>query len=105
MNDEIESKGLVAIKDLWGIDRFTKAQGKVLDERATLIKFFADEMHREPRHLGVRLHHYSLTDLYALKSTFLDRKNRNGIEPAHRYFWWITKTIEVPASIQEQAQG
>jgi len=69
-----------------------KPGGKVLDERAELIKFFAEKLEREPKVVGIRLAHYTLSDLYALKSQYIDRLNRNGKEAARKHWWWQTKT-------------
>jgi len=64
-------------------------------ERGELIEFFSLKLERKPVQIGVRLAHYKTPELYALKSAFLDRWNRNGTEAARRYFWWVTKTDKV----------
>lgn len=84
-----------AIKDLFNIDRYLTPKGKVLDERATLIKFFADAVERPPHVVGIRLAHFNLSLLYALKSGYQDRLTRNGREAAHKWFWWSTRTHAV----------
>lgn len=84
-----------SIADLWGRRRTALPLGKVLNERAELIKFFCDKVHRKPQQLGTRLAHYTLSELYALKSAFTDREKRDGIVRAQKHFWWITKTEEI----------
>lgn len=64
-------------------------------ERGELIEFFSLKMERTPRHIAVRLAHYTLSDLYALKSAVSDRFTRNGKDAAQKYFWWATKTTSV----------
>ena len=75
-------------------------RGKPLNERAMLIKFFVDEGFEDkkgkklsPAYLGKRLAHYTVDDLYALKSSYTDRLNRNSKLQAVKYFWFITKTV------------
>lgn len=80
-----------AVSDLFGQYRLMKPEGKVLSERATLIKYFSDEVKREPRVIGVRLAHYTVDQLYALQSSYKDRVTRNGKETANKYFWWISR--------------
>lgn len=70
-------------------------KGRVLDERSELITFFSKALDRSPRFIGVRLAHYSLSELYALKSSYLDRLNRNGKTTAQKFWWWMTKTTKV----------
>lgn len=62
-------------------------------ERGELIDFFSKVLNRTPKYTGIRLAHYSIDHLYALKSAFLERKTRNGALPATKYLWWITKVI------------
>lgn len=103
---ETESQA-IPISDLFGNARYFQ-KGKPLDERATLVKFFCEELARQPRFLGVRLGHYTLSDLYALKSQFKDRLRRpchvclavgatgsciHSRDTAAKYFWYITKTV------------
>lgn len=83
------------ISDLFGRMRTPLPQGKVLDERAELIKFFCDKLHRRPQQIGVRLAHYALSELYALQSGFKDRENRDGIATAQKWLMWVSKTEEV----------
>lgn len=62
-------------------------------ERGELIKFFADAVERPPRVVAIRLSHYSVSELYALKSAYNDRLARNGKTAALKYWWYITKTV------------
>lgn len=80
------------IADLFGKIRTALPGGKHLDERSELVKYFAQKLERSPKIIGVRLAHYTLSDLYALKSSFNDRLQRNGKDTAHKYWWWVTKT-------------
>lgn len=84
------------IADLFGKIRTFTNKGKVLDERTELVAYFAGEMKREHKVTSIRLAHYSLSDLYALKSAYKDRLQRNGKEPAIKYLWAITRTTSVP---------
>lgn len=84
-----------SIADLFGRLRTSLPKGRVLDERAELIKFFVEQTGKKPMQTGVRLAHYSISELYALKSAYTDRLNRNGKETADKYYWWITKTHKV----------
>ena len=81
-----------SIADLFGRIRTALPGGKALDERSELVKYFSQKLERSPKIIGVRLAHYKLSDLYALKSSFNDRLKRNGREAAMKYWWWITKT-------------
>lgn len=90
-------QGFVQIGDLFGNYRLAKP-GKVLDERAGLIGYFAEELEAAPKRLGIRLAHYTISDLYALRSAFNDRLNRNGKLAARKYFYWITKTAVIPTT-------
>lgn len=80
--------------DLFGNYRIIKGD-RVLDERATLIKYFVDEIKRPPQFIGVRLSHYTLDQLYALQSSYKDRLNRNNRETADKWWWFTTKTQAV----------
>jgi hypothetical protein len=44
----------------------------------------------------MRLAHYNIDDLYALKSAYTDRLNRDGRLTARKYFYWMTKTEVIP---------
>lgn len=63
-----------------------------IGERASLIKFFSDQVEKSPKIVGIRLSHYSMDQLYALKSSYSDRLNRNGRVAARKYFFWQSKT-------------
>lgn len=80
-----------SIADIFGRRR-TIVRGKPLSERAELVRYFSEKLDRSPKHIGIRLSHYTLSDLYALQSAYKDRLERNGITTAQKYFWWITKT-------------
>jgi len=82
------------ISDLFGRKRTITPKG-AMNERAELIKYFSEEMNREPKVVGIRLGHYKLDQLYALQSAFKDRLKRNGRETAMKYVWAITRTTKV----------
>lgn len=84
-----------SLADFFGTYRLVKPGGKVLDERATLIKYFCDELKREPKVVGIRLAHYTLDQLYGLQSSYKDRLSRNGEETARKYWWAITRTTKI----------
>jgi hypothetical protein len=84
-----------SIADLFGRFRTLLPKGKVLNERAELINFFVKATGRTPQRVGVRLAHYTLSDLYALKSAYSDRLARNGAAAANKYWWWCTKTTQI----------
>ena len=84
-----------AASDLFGQYRLLKKEGRALDERSTLIKYFCDELKREPRVVGIRLGHYNISQLYSLQSAYKDRLTRNGAETARKYWWAVTKTRPV----------
>jgi len=81
--------------DLFGRERTVLPAGRFRDERSELIDWFCAKVHRRPRQLGVRLAHYSLSQLYALKSGWEDRERRDGFVRAEKWWWWTTKTEEV----------
>ena len=84
-----------SVADLFGHLRTLLPKGKVLNERAELISYFSEALKRPPQYMGVRLAHYSISDLYGLKSAYSDRLTRNGKEKADSYFYWMTKTRKV----------
>lgn len=83
-----------SIKDLFGTERFIKPSGKLLSERGALIGYFAKAFDRDPQYTGVRLAHYTLDDLYGLKSAYEDRARKNSLG-AIKYLWKITETERV----------
>lgn len=89
---------MIEARDLFGNYRLV-TEKKPLDERATLIAYFVEQFHREPKVLGIRLSHCSLSDLYAIKSMFDDRLKRNGQDAAEKWFWWSTRTHKVDAPV------
>src|SRR5689334_12427990 len=73
-----EDRGFVPIKDLFGKDRLLK-RGKVLDERATLIAYFAKKMGWTGRGTAITVGHLKeLRDLYYLKSD-CDQAEARGV--------------------------
>lgn len=82
------------IKDLFGIERFTTPKGPS-SERSTLIKYFSEQIERPAKYVGIRLAHYSLDQLYGLKSAYADRLTRNDRTTAQKFWWYITKTEKV----------
>lgn len=66
-----------------------------LSERGELIKYFVEQTGKKPQQIAVRLAHYTMSELYALKSAYNDRLRRNGKEAAQKYWWWQTKTTKV----------
>lgn len=81
----------ISASDLFGNYRLIK-EGKPLNERATLIAYFVKEIGREPKLMGIRLAHYNIGQLYALKSSYEDRVRRNDKTTADKYFWALTRT-------------
>ena len=67
-------------------------KGKVLSERAELVKWISEKLQREPKMVGIRVAHLSLDDLYVIQSEFKDIDRRRGREAARKYLWWVTKT-------------
>lgn len=84
-----------SIGDLFGRIRTLLPKGKVMNERAELISYFSEALKRPPQYIGVRLAHYSIDDLYGLKSAYSDRLKRNGKVQADKYWWFITKTSKI----------
>ena len=84
-----------SIADLFGRFRTLLPKGKVLNERAELVKYFSEEMKREPKVTGIRLGHYTLDQLYALQSAYKDRLHRNGKETAIKYLWAVSRTSKI----------
>lgn len=84
----------LSIGDLFGKIRTITPKGP-LNERADLVKYFTDKIDRPAKVIGIRLAHYSLDNLYALKSAYNDRLQRNGKVSADKYFWAITKTTTI----------
>ncbi len=78
-------------RDLFGIERFMTPKGPT-SERATLVQYFSEQIERPVKMVGIRLSHYSLDHLYALKSAYTDRLKRNGKDTAQKYWWWSTRT-------------
>lgn len=70
-------------------------------ERGELLKFFSQEVQRPIRLIGIRLSHYSIQDLYGLKSAYTDRLGRDGRDAANKNWWWTTRTEKVENSVTE----
>lgn len=83
--------------DLWGKTRTILPKGRVLDERAELVKWFCNKMEREARQIGPRLAHLSVEHLYTIQSEYKDIVNRRGYVPGVKYLWAITRTELAPA--------
>jgi hypothetical protein len=81
-----------SMADLFGRWRPLTAKGAVLSERASLVAYFEKEIQRAAKIIGVRLGHYSLSELYALRSQYKDRLDRDGKTAARKYWWAITRT-------------
>ena len=77
-------------QDLFGRFHLVR-DGKPLNERATLIQYFSGEIRRNPKLLAIRTAHYTLDQLYALRSGYVDRK-RESLSKAQKWFWYITRT-------------
>jgi len=96
-----ESK-IVSAQDLFGIERFIKKNGNPMNERACLIKYFYDNAKKnwvgkyelEPCHIGLRLAHLSLQDLYAFKSMCEDRQKTQPGFVWSKFFWGCLKVRE-----------
>lgn len=83
-------------KDLFGIDRFlsTKQEGGAISERAGLVKYFSESLERPPKFVGVRMAHYTLDQMYAIRSQYEDRLKRNDAATAAKWWWWTTRTTK-----------
>lgn len=91
-----------SMQDLFGRYRLVNPKGRPMSERATIIQFFVDQgftwkngLALYAKDMSIRLAHYKLDDLYALKSCYTDRFNRNGSVAAAKYFWFTTDTTYV----------
>lgn len=84
-----------SIADLFGRLRTALPKGRVLDERAELIKWFSTKMERKPQQIGVRLAHLTLSDLYYLQSDYKDIQRRRGTVAAVKMLWAVTRTTKV----------
>lgn len=76
---------LVSCSDLFGRYRLIKKEGRVMDERATLLKYFhehARDKLGDPfaiSYIGLILSHLKIQDLYYLKSVLESETKRGGI--------------------------
>lgn len=70
-------------------------KGRVLNERAELVKWFSSKMDRKPQQIGVRLAHLTLSDLYYMQSDYKDVQRRRGTEAAVKMLWAVTRTTKV----------
>ena len=82
-----------SMTDLLGRVRYlSPKRGRPLDERAGLVKYFADTFKKDGKVLALRLAHLKLPDLYYLQSGVKDRLNRQDLETARKWFYFSTKT-------------
>ena len=87
-----------AISDLFGNYRLAvpEGKGKRSSERAELMKYLLQKLNNgrdtpmAPAHLGFRISHLSLPDLYYMKSVGEDYERR-GKGPFAKYFWGALK--------------
>lgn len=88
------------MKDLFGNPRFMKRDGKILSERAGLIKYFHERARNklgdkfEPSYIGLILAHLTLQDLYAFKSMLEDRERTTQNFNWNKTFFGMLKTRE-----------
>lgn len=74
-----------------------KEKDKHRSERGDLIDYFHNEVldksfRRYPiKRIAVLLGHLTVKDLYYMKSCFVDRMKRNGVEAAQKWFWYSLK--------------
>jgi len=81
------------MQDLLGNTRYlSPKKGRALDERAGLVKYFADLFQKDGKVLALRLAHLKLPDLYYIQSEVKDRLNRQDLETARKWFYYSTKT-------------
>lgn len=98
MDDNIKE-----IKDLFGKYRvMSKNSGRVEDERTTLIRYFVENLKKEPKVVAIRLSHYTLDMLYGLKSMYKERLNNNGKETADKWIWWMSRTKKLSTDGNEK---
>ena len=92
MYAENENK-VVPIKDLFGNERFLK-KGKILNERAGLIKYFHERARNkldeqfDVSYIGMILAHLTLQDLYSFKSMLEDRARTKRNFNWNKDFFW-----------------
>lgn len=83
------------IRDLFNIERYLTPKG-ALNERAGVIKWFADTFNKDGKVLALRLSYIKdISDLYALQSQVKDRLQRNGLVAARKYFYWASESHAV----------
>jgi len=78
--------------DLFGRMRSALPKGKVLSERAELVKWLCEKLKKEPKVIGIRVAHLSLDHLYVIQSEYKDISRRRGVEAARKFLWAITRT-------------
>lgn len=70
---------------------------KERSERATLVKFFVDNLLNKnlkrfpPQMIAIKLSHIPTKDLYYMISIFKDTHQRRGLDAANKEFWWSLK--------------
>lgn len=90
---------VVEIKDLFGNGRFLK-KGKILSERAGLIKYFHERARNkfnetfDVSYIGMILAHLTVQDLYAFKSMLEDRSRTKKNFNWNKDFFWELKFRE-----------
>lgn len=93
---------VVSMTDLFG--NFVLPQViKGTSERGNIIGYFmtqgfvgAKDRVLETKNVASLLSHFTVSQLYALKSAYEDRLKRNGKESARKYWWYAVRTKESP---------
>lgn len=80
------------LSDLIPLFQITPQKGS---ERGELLKYFATKVDRPIKIVAIRCSHYTLDQLYALRSGYLDRLRTSDREGARKWWWWTTKTAKV----------
>lgn len=81
-----------SVTDLFNIERYLGNGGRVMDERASLIGYFSEALERPVKQIAIRLAHYTISDLYALKSGWNDRLRTHGEISTRKWWWFVTRT-------------
>lgn len=77
---------------------------KRTSERSELVRFFLEKINESRavdgyppltgRFAAIRMAHYTLDQLYGLRSGFSDRLSRNDLTTATKWWWFTTTTIK-----------
>jgi len=84
------------------LGRYQPLKKSARSERAELIRFFAEQITDKkgdlykPAFIAIRLSHYTVDQLYGLKSGFSDRLRREDTVAAQKWWWFTTKTTNKP---------